>query len=147
MTIKGYSAFPKASALLKSHHQIVLCHIRTLIGGVLPLCRNTVGIFCSPSWVTNLWLVWNIIWYTGIRTHESCLGIIRWSWSQSLSIIYIYIYYYCLLSIVSDNDFLLIHFLFIFLTGFANFLKGCSWPLEFFDDVWYLVYLFYVLLH
>ena len=36
MAIKGYSAFPKGSALLDPHHQIVLCHNRTLVGGLLP---------------------------------------------------------------------------------------------------------------
>ena len=33
MAMKGYSAFPKAPALLQPHHQIVKCHIRTLVGG------------------------------------------------------------------------------------------------------------------
>ena len=28
MAMKGYSAFPKASALLEPHHQIVQCHIQ-----------------------------------------------------------------------------------------------------------------------
>ena len=32
--MKKYSAFPKAPALLEPHHQIVLCHIRTLVGRV-----------------------------------------------------------------------------------------------------------------
>ena len=30
--MKGYSTFPKASALLEPHHQIVLCNIQELIG-------------------------------------------------------------------------------------------------------------------
>ena len=47
--MKRYSAFPKAPALLEPYHQIVLCHIRTLVGGVLPLCRDAVGVFCNPS--------------------------------------------------------------------------------------------------
>ena len=34
MAMKGYSAFPKAPALLEPHHQIVLCHIQdTCCGG------------------------------------------------------------------------------------------------------------------
>ena len=33
IAMKGYSAFPKALASLEHHHQIVLCHIRTLVGG------------------------------------------------------------------------------------------------------------------
>ena len=31
MAIKGYSVFPKLPALLEPHHQILLCHIRTLV--------------------------------------------------------------------------------------------------------------------
>ena len=55
VAIKEYSAFPKAHALLKPHHQIALCHItRTLVGGVLHLGRDPVGVFCSPShWATG----------------------------------------------------------------------------------------------
>ena len=50
MAMKGYSSFPKASALLKPHHQIVLSVMsRTLVAGDLPLCRDAVGVFCSPS--------------------------------------------------------------------------------------------------
>ena len=42
MTMKGYSAFPKALALLEPYHQIVKCHIQDtcLGGGILPLQRN-----------------------------------------------------------------------------------------------------------
>ncbi len=41
MAMKGYSAFPKAPALLEPHHQIVLCHIQdSRWGGILtPLQR------------------------------------------------------------------------------------------------------------
>ena len=42
MAIKEYSAFLRAPALLKPHHQ-------TLIGGVLPLCRDAVVVFYSPN--------------------------------------------------------------------------------------------------
>ena len=49
MAINGYSAFPNAPALLKPHHQIVWCHFRDTCWGVLPLCRDTVDIFYSPS--------------------------------------------------------------------------------------------------
>ena len=45
MTMKGYSAFPKAPALLKPHHQIVYCNIQ----GFLPLCRDGASLFNSPS--------------------------------------------------------------------------------------------------
>ena len=48
--MKGYSTFPKSPALLGPYHQI-LYHLisRTLIGGVLLLCREPVGVFYSPS--------------------------------------------------------------------------------------------------
>ena len=49
MVMKGHSSFPKAPALLKSQHQIISCHIRTFVVGVLPLCRDAVGLFHSPS--------------------------------------------------------------------------------------------------
>ena len=43
---KGYSAFPKASALLEPHYQIAKCHI---VGGVLPLRRDAVGVLMSGA--------------------------------------------------------------------------------------------------
>ena len=50
MAIKWYSAFPEAPALLNPHHQIVLSHNQDIRwGGVLPLCGESVGAFCSPS--------------------------------------------------------------------------------------------------
>ena len=50
MPMKGYSEFPKAPALLESHHPTFWCHIQdTHWREVLPLCRDTVGVFCSPS--------------------------------------------------------------------------------------------------
>ena len=50
MTIKGYSAFPKARALLKPHHQVVQWHIsRTLVEGGLNPCRYVVGVFYTPA--------------------------------------------------------------------------------------------------
>ena len=40
--MKGYSAFPKAPALLEPHHQIVKCHIQdTRWGGLTPLQRSS----------------------------------------------------------------------------------------------------------
>ena len=53
MVMKGYSTFPKAPALLEPHHPIILCQSRTFIGGVLPLCREAVGVFYSPSRLGN----------------------------------------------------------------------------------------------
>ena len=50
MAMKGYSAFPKAPALLEPHHQIVQCHISdTHWGRVLSLCREAVGVFYMPQ--------------------------------------------------------------------------------------------------
>ena len=49
MLMKGYSAFPKAPALLEPHHQIVFLISRTLMGEVLLLRRDTVDVFYSPS--------------------------------------------------------------------------------------------------
>ena len=50
MAMKGYSVLSKASALLERHHQIILCHIRTfVVGGILPLSREAVGVFYCPS--------------------------------------------------------------------------------------------------
>ena len=55
MAMKGYSAFPKAPALLKLHTPIFLVSYlgHSLRGGVLPLCREVVGIFYSPSYSYN----------------------------------------------------------------------------------------------
>ena len=54
MAMKGYSAFPKAAALLEPHHQIVYCHIQeTRWGGVLPHCREAVGVFYRSSRLGN----------------------------------------------------------------------------------------------
>ena len=100
VAIKGYSAFPKAPALLELHHHMfsVISRtfggegggsypsagkqleystapanwaiedwsltirfysviIRTLFGRVLPLCRNAVGVFYSPSWLCKVTFV------------------------------------------------------------------------------------------
>ena len=42
MAMKGYSAFTKALTLLEPH-------LRTLVGGMLPLCRDAVSVFYNPS--------------------------------------------------------------------------------------------------
>ena len=50
MAMKEFSTFPKAPALPEPHHHFSKCHIHdTRWGKVLPLCRDTVGVFCSPS--------------------------------------------------------------------------------------------------
>ena len=49
--MKGYSAFPKAPALLEPPHQIVQCHIQDTRwwGGVLSPSRDEVGVFCRQT--------------------------------------------------------------------------------------------------
>ena len=49
MVKKGYSAFPKVQALVEPHYQIFSAICRTPVGGVLPFCRDTVGVFYIPS--------------------------------------------------------------------------------------------------
>ena len=51
MAIKGYSAFLKTPALLKSHYQIILCHIRTLVGGVLPNFFYKLFLHSHSDWI------------------------------------------------------------------------------------------------
>ena len=47
--MKGYSAFPKAPALLEPHHlDCLVSYAGHSLGGVLPLCREAVGVFYSP---------------------------------------------------------------------------------------------------
>ena len=43
MAMKGYSTFPKALGL-EPYHQIASCHIQGGVG-VLPFCRDAVGVF------------------------------------------------------------------------------------------------------
>ena len=45
ITIKEYSAFLKAPALLKPDYLIVKCHIQEHFGGILPLYTDTDGVF------------------------------------------------------------------------------------------------------
>ena len=51
MAMNGHSVFPKASALLFDVIPSILLSVvsRKLIGGVLPLCRDAVSVFCSPT--------------------------------------------------------------------------------------------------
>ena len=53
MVIKGYSAFPKAHGLLEL--QLFSAISRTLVGWVLPLCREAVDVFYSPNRLGQLW--------------------------------------------------------------------------------------------
>ena len=57
MAIKEFSTFPKASKLLKPQHHIVYWHIRTLVGEVLPLCRDALAIFCSLGWLGQFFMM------------------------------------------------------------------------------------------
>ena len=51
IAIKGYSAFPKAPALLELRHQIVLCHIQDTRwwGGVLPTLQRCNRCILQPQ--------------------------------------------------------------------------------------------------
>ena len=68
MEIKEYSTFSKASELQR-HHQIQFsvtlnCIFRTLVESVLPLSRDAVGVFYSPSRL-------------GLRKIDKCLLLTR----------------------------------------------------------------------
>ena len=52
IAMKGFFAFPKASASLQLHHQIFSYHIEDSRWGVL--CRGAVGVFYSPSRLSNV---------------------------------------------------------------------------------------------
>ena len=47
--MKKLSAFPKATVLLKPTIRLFSVISRTVVEGVLLLCRNAVGVFYSPS--------------------------------------------------------------------------------------------------
>ena len=49
MAIKGYSAFPKTPTHWSLIIRLLSAISRTLVGGVLPLCRDAAGVFYSPS--------------------------------------------------------------------------------------------------
>ena len=49
MAMKGCTVFPKPPALLGPHQTFVSYPGHSLVGGVLPLCREAVGVFYSPS--------------------------------------------------------------------------------------------------
>ena len=52
MAKKGYSTFPK-SPIMETRHQIVLCYIRTLVEGVLHLCRDAIVYPPAPAACAN----------------------------------------------------------------------------------------------
>ena len=50
MAMKGYSVFPKASASMEPHQQIVQCHIHDSHGGVSYLSAETQSVyFIAPA--------------------------------------------------------------------------------------------------
>ena len=55
MALKGYSAIPKTPALLKPHFQFFSIISRTLVGGVLTLSRDTVGVFYNHRKLGKGW--------------------------------------------------------------------------------------------
>ena len=62
MAMKGYSAFPKAPAILEPRHQIASCHFQdTHWGGSYPLCKEAVGVFYSPSWLCQQKKNWRFL--------------------------------------------------------------------------------------
>ena len=50
MVIKGFSTFPESLGL-KPCIRLFNVISKTFVGGVLPLCRDAVGVFYSPSWL------------------------------------------------------------------------------------------------
>ena len=103
--MKRYSAFPETPALLEPHHHIVKCHNQnTHWGGVgvLPLCREAVVVFYSPTpadgtnlnktlvegverqdWTCNAY--WLLFWSFESSSHQRKLMVFRWSLSDSKS--------------------------------------------------------------
>ena len=63
MAMKGYSVFPKAPALLEPHQKIVSCQIRDTSWGALPLCRDTVIAFYSPSRLSSITYLYQILFF------------------------------------------------------------------------------------
>ena len=57
MAIKGYLTFPKVLAILEPHH-----HPEHSLEGVLPLCRDAVGVFYSPVRLGKLFKISNIVY-------------------------------------------------------------------------------------
>ena len=49
MAMKGLSTFPKAPASLEPHFQIIYCHIQDTSWGIIPFCREAIGIFSRPN--------------------------------------------------------------------------------------------------
>ena len=64
MAMKGYSAYSKSLSLPLLHHHIIDSHMQDIRWwGVLPLWREAVGVFYSPSRLGNCA---NYLFYIGI---------------------------------------------------------------------------------
>ena len=67
--MKGYSTFLKAPGL-EPQHQMFPCHIQDIRWeGVLPLCRDAVGVFYRPSQLRDDVKVFN---YSAYSASSSC---------------------------------------------------------------------------
>ena len=92
MAIKEYSIFPKAPVLLEPHYHIFSVISRTLVWGVLLLCR--------PSWLDHIYLSLFFM-YISISFYSYVCMYVCLSLSLSL---YIYIYIYrCSSPDLSEN--------------------------------------------
>ena len=69
MAMKGYSAFPKAPALLEPHHQIVSCHIQdTRWGGSYSSAEVPSVYSTAPANWAIKYIGFGLIWFNGIST-------------------------------------------------------------------------------
>ena len=106
MARKGYSAFPKAPALLEPHDQIVLCHIQdTRWGGLTPLQRSSRCILQpqptgQPSLMSNCLLI--ILVIGSCKILYIYIYIYIYIYMTNLIYIYIYIYIYICEYFVGD---------------------------------------------
>ncbi len=55
MAIRGTLHSPKLQNYWNLTIRLFSVISRTLVGGVLPLCREAVGVFYSPSRLGNIW--------------------------------------------------------------------------------------------
>ena len=79
MAMKGYSSFPKSSRL-KPHLQMVWYHIQDSGWAFLPLCRDAVGVFYSPSWLGYI--------YLNVLMCYSCESLYLWGYMLLVCIIH-----------------------------------------------------------
>ena len=70
VAMKGFSAFPKATALLEPNHHILQCCVQDTRWGVLPLCRDAVDAFYTkigkhPTYMLALVVFYGIWTFVG----------------------------------------------------------------------------------